>query len=362
MHIGGSNSDRWRNCAGSPRAEADIPEKYREEGEAAAAGTVAHSLAARSLLDPKFHPVSVLDDTIDGAAVDADMISAVVDYRDYVRRSGELIWVEKQVSPIPELSGTLDCCALDGPTLLVIDFKSGFLPVYARENYQLKFYALGALNQLDDCLGITAVRLVIVQPRIGNTSEWDTTPEELRADAASLAVDFAATQDPEAPRVPGPWCKWCDANPICPELEKEVLEFMKMEDLPTDPDELKRQLELCDEAAAFAKNRRRAIFVAMRSGIAVTGQKLVRTVKRRVFKDPDAVRKAAREEGVLEKLTTEPELKSVRQVELLMGKDWVKPYAHQEEGELTIAPIDDKRRAEAPTVAAEFGLETKGDK
>ena len=69
---------------------------------------------------------------------------------------------------------------IGGNTLRVIDFKYGKgVPVEVTDNAQMKLYALGALAQYALLYKVERVILSIAQLRLGEPSEWETTPDEL---------------------------------------------------------------------------------------------------------------------------------------------------------------------------------------
>ena len=116
----------------------------------------------------------------------------------------------------PGMFGTCDCLIYkpDG-TLHVIDYKHGFGFVDVVNNSQLRYYALGALHKIMAAgKDVHTVVSTIVQPNAYGA-------EPVRAEAIDvfalldwssvLADAVKATEDPNAPLVPGDHCKFCPA-------------------------------------------------------------------------------------------------------------------------------------------------------
>lgn len=243
--LSASESYRWINCPGSVREIEALPEELkRKSSRAADEGTAAHALAEMCLMKG-ITPHSMLDENVMGFNVDDDMADAVQVYLDEiesikaefpdadfsVEKKFNLKWIH------PDCFGTNDFCAATiFGTLVVMDYKHGKgVPVDVEENTQLMYYALGAAKEEE--FNFDEVRLIICQPRCAMGGEkvrrWNLTASELEDWGLNILKPAAyATEDPDAPLVPGDWCdkNFCPKRSTCPALiaanqEQAVMDF-----------------------------------------------------------------------------------------------------------------------------------------
>jgi hypothetical protein len=98
---------------------------------------------------------------------------------------------------------------------LVVDHKTGFLAVTKAEyNWQLKVQAVAVAEEFN----LSHIRVAVAHHRL--TSKLDVA--DFDADALSKArweIEYAVerSQDPEAPRFAGKWCRYCPAKSYCRE-------------------------------------------------------------------------------------------------------------------------------------------------
>jgi hypothetical protein len=294
--FGGSSADRWLSCPGSTALIATVPP--RPDSAYAAEGTAAHELARLCLVKDQ-HPTLYLGETLEGFVVTQEMCDAVVVYLNAVdtekaRTKTAELYVEQgfvlQIDSAAddEVFGTNDAMVYHPSEgrLVVFDYKHGVgVSVSAEDNAQLKFYAAGAVFSKPEWK-LSELILCIVQPRARSLALLpdDADPELKRGiqkwpmdvldlmefqgdvnEAIALAnfyeTDFTA--DPivlkgPVPNTPldlrpgavayvggkpkfvtGSHCKWCDAAPVCPAKEAEVLraaqlDFADMTEISTD--------------------------------------------------------------------------------------------------------------------------------
>lgn len=223
--LGASAASRWTNCPGSVRLS---EERADRPSEHARYGTAAHALAERCLRTGA-HPMDALDEEIEGVTVDEDMVFIVRDYLHEVERRAAKAthrWIEQRFSLAPlnppaPMFGTADFVAFVPPsTLLVMDLKAGAgVRVNAKDNLQLRYYALGAWLALPKEIAaqVHRVEMVIVQPRAGGVSDDEMDVLDLVACADDLLRAAEVATQPDAPLKAGDWCRWCRARGACPE-------------------------------------------------------------------------------------------------------------------------------------------------
>lgn len=240
--LGASGASRWRNCPGSVAAEEGLPD---ESSPYAREGTAAHTVAADCLERgvPAFNSTQSVDVEGDVIVVSGEMTEAVQIYLDLCHeraKGAKKIWIEERLDLAPlnppgPMFGTGDFGAWLGKRIEVVDLKYGKgVPVSAEQNDQGLFYALGFWVKLlmeDRAKGMRVedVRVTIVQPRLTDDNgepsitEFIVPVAELRTWAVGLLDDAAKTQDPNAPRRAGKWCKFCKAKPHCETFRDQAL-------------------------------------------------------------------------------------------------------------------------------------------
>lgn len=245
--LGPSSRYRWNRhaCPGSAKLEAQYEDKgnvYSREG------TFYHTIGEQALdacldaIDWAMLPVAAAIAGGEEAPPTEEGLEAVQVYIDYVNgvldEEAGWLWLEQRVEIDTEHWGTADVIIYQplSKTLHVIDYKHGsgvFVPVV--NNKQAMSYAVGAAKRLRDLAEagelmldgqpvepeINEVMLTIVQPR--NTGADDEPVRSWRADGSDLEEwaedihqDVLAALDPDAPVLPGKWCRFCKAERDCP--------------------------------------------------------------------------------------------------------------------------------------------------
>ena len=237
--IGASSAYRWMACPGSVRLCATVPTRTTAY---ASEGTAAHALCERCLRDgsdPAEHFGEVI--AADGSefTVDEKMVAAVTVYVDKVRgdlkkfggrlnieKSFDLSWI------FPGMFGRNDASIEpDGVfgTLRVYDYKNGKKPVFAEENSQCMYYALGALGEKNP-LCVDRLDVTIIQPNCWGKEvidAWTVSTRELYDWGRDVLLPAAkATEAPDAPLRSGDHCTFCAAIGICPKRKEEVLALL----------------------------------------------------------------------------------------------------------------------------------------
>jgi len=291
--LGASGATRWMNCPASVRLSEGIPDR---PSPAAQKGTAAHEVAHMCLENGQ-DAIEYVGRVVSEVEITDDIAEAVQVYLDDCRvliRAGLVCWYEVQFDltplgpPVP-MFGTADFVAYDPDArrLYVRDYKNGYLHVAAEGNDQLRYYALGAILQIGPGQPIAEVELTICQPNgAGASLKRETiSTMDLHLWAEGLLAKARRTQDPDAPAVPGPWCKFCRASPCATQAEARLaeagLEFASIgagppalpETRTLTPADLGRMLH----AAPMIREFLDAVDAATRQNPAGTGWKVVET-------------------------------------------------------------------------------------
>lgn len=318
--LSASGAARWLACPPSALLEAALPDST---SDAAAEGTAAHELAEHKLRllmgMPSTRPESHWHDE--------DMESHTDDYADCCmaelaetkkKSPAAFLSIEERLDfshIVPEGFGTGDTVIVGDDTMTIIDLKYGKgVKVDAEENPQMKLYALGALNMYGFIYNIQHVRMIIFQPRLRNTSIFETTVADLLKWAEDVVKPTAALAiKGEGAFAPGEHCGFCRHAPQCEALMQqhfsvvpEVLTAPIVDAEPAGPPE---PGELTDEQIAqvvihadaikkwLTKVEQHAKKEAA-NGNVMPGLKLVAGRSNRRWTDTTAVAEKAQEHGI----------------------------------------------------------------
>ena len=253
----GPSNHRWPHCPGSVREE----KKYPYEGSSAPAidGTGSHELLELCLnnnvpaiqYDQQIIAVNHRDQP-NGWLVDAERCGRVQICLDYVtRRIAELreqfpdcvVKVDSETLSNPgsffdrdDWWGTVDititASSIDGSKIYfveTIDYKDGRGYVTEKWNTQLISYLYGKIalyitktvGEPSMVADYSGCRMTIVQPKTGTPIRYmcSTRPDDsinflnIASKATELAFAADATDEPDAPLIPGKHCQWCKHNP-----------------------------------------------------------------------------------------------------------------------------------------------------
>lgn len=345
-----SSAHRWMICPGSAALCRDLPP---EQSEYAAEGTAAHALA-ESILRGTACALPAEYDT-------PEMRQYVQTYVDFVRILGGVLEVETCIDLTPELGeecfGTADAVVWDGDDLYVVDLKYGMNFVSAERNPQLTIYAAGFLRLYSQLDSVTRLHLCIVQPRIGNISQWDTTPDELRGYAgiirkkADIARVMASMPEFDWLFVPDETaCRYCRARGICRVLHQRAA-YTEGEPAQLMPEELADAYARAGLARLWADAVEKTVYGRLFHGDKVPGLKLVEGRKgaRKWKSDAEAVA-AIRSAGITadvfeHKLLSPAKMEKLLKDEKITKDQWgaLAPEITQENTKPVIADETDKR-------------------
>jgi hypothetical protein len=385
--IGPSAAHRWIACPGSVRASAHIE---NASSYFALEGTAAHELCEHIMttgVDPNVYldgvidlgpsdrereDLEVLGDVVevtpfrrelpgnpqpDGVRywrIDEEMIEGVEMYRDTLMpligdHEMDVVEFECRLDMRhihPEFFGTGDALIYrhDMRKLIVGDFKFGSgIVVEVEDNEQLLSYAVGALHRFGN-YPIDEIELIVIQPRawhkLGPVRRHTITIDELRTFEAKLKVYADATDDPNASFLAGDHCRFCPIAHACRALRVHVYKAIGVKFVGNDindsampnidrmtPDHMGRVYREAIVIEAWFRRFFEAAHKQAVNGKIPTGCKLVEKRAYRKFKDPLDVEAVCDLIGVSEEeMHTEPKLKSVNQLETLVGKKTFKKF------------------------------------
>ena len=368
-----SKSSTWLNCPLSTLLNDGSSQETNPQAEF---GTQCHELGAAliskslSLVDYDSETKTV-EDVIKGLDMYSDEMQEIADgYADFViqaieferKRSDDepLIVIEQHLDMDfdEDAGGTLDCgiiSSVDGGTLTVIDLKTGRTPVYAFDsesgqfNSQLGIYALYFYKSYKDIYPVKKVRLVIYQPVISNTNDYEMTIEELLQFEESVlipAVERTKVDNPEA-KV-GKYCRYCAGKAICAKRAETNLELTKEIKKPiatlTDA-QIEAFLPQLDELIQFAEDVKEFALKKAMNGHKWTNFKLVQSKGSRKIVDEDAVVKVCEATGIDPYAPSK--VAGITELTKRIGKDklneLIGPYIAMQAGSIVLVPKTDPR-------------------
>ncbi|MEY8304873.1 DUF2800 domain-containing protein [Anaerosalibacter bizertensis] len=372
--LSASGAERWMNCPPSARLEEMIDEKssiYAKEG------TFAHDLAEQKLLNylgemSKTEFNKRLKERKKSKFYSKELEDYVDIYVDFAiekingHKTG-IVFVEKTVDYnwiCREGFGTCDLLILDGDLIEIIDFKFGKgLKIDAKDNSQLKLYALGAIDNFNFIFEAKKVRMTIVQPRLDNISSEEMEVEELinwgEVEVKPLAdLAYAGEGDFK----PGSYCRWCRVKAICRARADENMKIacmdFKLPALLTD-EEILEVLNQIDELTKWTKDVEAYAFnQAVNEGKEWAGFKLVEGRSSRRYSDEGKVAKALLAAGFEEEKIYSKSLLSLTKLEKELGKkvfeETIGDLIIKPPGKLQLVPEEDKRPAVRSSAEIDF--------
>lgn len=374
-----SGAHRWTHCTASVKAESCFPEGstlYAEEG------TLAHALAEDLIViggpghDRKPEIEAFYSEHPDMGSY-TEMRGYLEPYVEFVEDeykaashidAGAVRLTETRVDLtkwIPEGFGTTDVAIVADGTLEIIDLKYGKgVPVSAKDNPQLRLYALGTLELLSEVYDIEKVKMVIYQPRLDNVSIDTTTAEELIT-WGDLVIKPAAEEalSDDGKFKPGEWCQFCKARNECrarAEMYTALKDFKDKAFLSNN--EIADILGYIDGLVKWADGLKENALSRALEGEEFRGWKVVEGRSNRKYAVADTeIAKACTAAGYDEALIWERKLLTLSAMEKLMGKkDFEKVLGNMVEkpqGKPTLAPESDKRPSLIATAADDFADE-----
>jgi len=250
-----SGASIWLNCPASVRLSEGMPDS---ENEASRRGTEIHQTAEEWLRGLPFT-----------FAEHEDAARPYVDYVANTTSDYDEVFIEHKLRGfwglVEGVWGTADIFAVKGTHGLIIDLKTGRVPVDAATSLQLEVY--GAAAHLEFGLETCAVQIWqngVVTSRLLTEEDFARTIERVKEAVLRSPVEKAR---------PGDHCTWCKARAVCRERAVSVMqvagsEFTTDSDLPT-------LLAAARRAVKWADDIEERALEAMKSGTRVDGFKLV---------------------------------------------------------------------------------------
>jgi hypothetical protein len=371
--LSASGAKRWLECPPSARLEEKFPEQsssYADEG------TAAHELcelAAKYALGEIAEPAykRKLVKLVKGQYYSAEMMECASDYGQFISDTVKTIkeicpdaFAELEVKNLdfseyaPEGFGTGDCIIVADELLEIIDFKYGRgIRVDAKDNFQMRLYALGAIKRYGKLYDIKRVRMTIIQPRINHEPSIDEIAVEDLFDWAENYVkprailafagngEFNPSEDT---------CKFCRAREQCKaRANKNLALFDNAPDLLLiTVDEAGKLLTKAADIKAWLKDLEALVLRALFEGTPVESWKIVEGRSTRKFVDELKVAEALKNAGFTEAQLYERNLLSLTTLEKSFGKKTIgealKDLIYKPPGKPTLAPATDKREAFTP--------------
>lgn len=368
-----SKSSTWLNC---PLSTLLNDGSSQESNPQAEFGTQTHELGAAMICDSLKlvdydHEQKSVEEVIKGLSLYSDemrnlasgYVNFVISNYEFEKKRSDiepLIVVEQQLSMDfdEDAKGTLDCgiiSPINGGTLTVIDLKTGRLKVQAydkengRFNSQLGIYALYFYKAYKDLYPIKRVRLVIYQPVISNTNEYDMPIEELLDFEKEVLIPAVAKTKEERPEAhSGSYCKYCAGKAICTERAEANMavakDALQRKDTLSD-DEIAEILPKLDELISFAQDMKEFALKKALNGFRWKGMKLVAGKATRKIKDEAAVIRICEEKGV--DAYSAKKLAGITELTKRFGKkefnELIGPYLVVQEAQPSLVPESDDR-------------------
>lgn len=355
--LGASAAHRWLNCIPSAKLEDRMPD---EESEYSKEGTFAHEVA-ESLL-------RIEASGNDGADIEdhrelmknelwSEELDKHVEYfveyclskkSEFAKKDPSVKFlIEEKVdlsAYIPEGFGIVDYSVFGNRKLCIIDMKFGLgIKVNAVNNEQLRCYALGIVEKYEIVYEFDSVEMVIVQPRLDHISSDTISVEDLKkwgrnelAVKANLAFNYQ----------PGKWCQFCKAGAVCRTRKEKAFDVDATVDCATlNDEEIVEAWKQLEGLKTYISTLDNFVRTELLKGRKLPGLKLVHGRSKRVWKDEKEALKMLRKAGFALSDLRKVELKSLTEIEKLVGKKAFAEFNLTEKpsGKPTVAHADDAR-------------------
>ncbi|NFG22666.1 DUF2800 domain-containing protein [Clostridium botulinum] len=372
--LSASSSKRWLNCPPSVKLEEGFENTtsvFAEEGTLAhELGEITLRLNLREFTKRKYS--SQLTKIMENELFTKDM----PDYVDmYVDTCMEKVSEAKATTPdaiaiveqkldfsdwVPDGFGTGDFVIIADGTMEICDLKYGKgVQVSAKDNSQMRLYALGAISQFEFLYDIQKVKMTIIQPRLDSISTDEMTVDELLNWADEVVKPTAELAiKGEGKFCTGDHCKFCRAKAVCraradKNMELAQYEFQKPPTL--DNNDIGFILNRVDELTSWAKDVKEYALNQALKGEEFDDFKVVEGKSNRKWANEKAVGDILIGQGFLENIIYTKKLTGISNMESAIGKKEVNrllgDYIVKPQGKPTLALATDKRAVFNPAKA-----------
>lgn len=270
---GPSSSKRGINCSGSVKASQGAP---GDESVYAAEGTAAHYLSELGrknnlpCIDWLGHVFKVGEYEF---TVDEEMADSAQAFNDWCAESPGTPLTEQRINysnhfppeaiaEFGEAFGTLDDARLCDDIVAIKDFKHGKgVQEWAKDNSQLKFQALGVLEDFGYLYDIKGFNLGICQPRLSHYDTWDISTEELLRWAGDTIPGWAQRAMEGTQFAAGDWCQFCRIRRKCAVRANSNVQLMLAHEEFEDLDQLETHALRAQNRLQFITNEQIAKIV-----------------------------------------------------------------------------------------------------
>ena len=335
-----SSAHKWINCPPSARLEEKFPDSV---SVAALEGTFAHKLAETILQNFfKFIPQEIFQAEYEKLKTNKfysrELEEYVETYTDAVifkmgmamgKDKGAAVLLEQQVDLseyTPQGYGHADAVIIADGVMEICDLKYGAgVRVDAKNNPQLRLYALGAYSELNFLYEIKSVTMTIIQPRNGGISSENISVDELLDWGEKVKKIAALAYKGEGEFKAGEHCKFCRASMRCKTYADYQLEVVKKDfddpDLLSD-DEISKILSRADSVIKWLGNVKEfALKEAVEKNRHWTGFKLVEGRSVRKIIDEEKAAEILRQNGANDSEIYKPkEILGITALEKNFGK------------------------------------------
>lgn len=365
--IGGSSAERIMNCPGSRKLSKDVPNRSTSFADE---GTMLHEVVAERVMGNPVkygfeHSGHKFTDVHDWEAIHP-ALEALSQLEKAFGGNFEMLIEERVKIPsvkIPEdeleegedegegAFGTTDLLGYNDKFVIVGDWKFGAgVPVLAYDNYQLRFYALGARYSMPDIFVGREIILAIFQPYMDDEPFTHEIIDNAELDRFEAQMLEAIPKDTIAS---GNWCRWCPAEFKCPLKNNLALEAQDVSRGVYEEGEyaLEELLDMADVLKPWIAKVYKEAQSRLEEGAPVPGWKLVPKRGSRVWNDPELTAKRLKGRKFLVDETHEPrKLKGPAPIEKMLKakkKDpkFLEEYYSMVSSGHTMARDDDTRPA-----------------
>ncbi|AKA68508.1 DUF2800 domain-containing protein [Clostridium scatologenes] len=365
--LSASSSHRWLTCPPCVKLEQNFPNKTSEY---AAEGTLAHELGEITLRHTLGEMItkiynSRLKKIQEDKLFTADMPDYIETYVDTcmekfseakTKTTDAIFKVEQKLDFsewVPEGFGTGDFVTIADGTMEICDLKYGKgVPVSAKNNPQMRLYALGAIAEFSFLYDIKNVKMTIIQPRLDSISTDEITVKDLLEWAEKVLKPTAELAfKGEGEFKAGEHCGFCRAKSICKARADKNLELAKYEFRSTDSLSEKDIAEIlvqADELAKWVKDVQEYALDQALQGASYSGWKVVEGRSNRKYTDTGKVAEVLIANDYTEDKIYKPkELQGLTNMEKLVGKkklnQLISDLIEKPQGKPVLVPDADKR-------------------